>query len=56
MEVFPRETHYRNLMSIQAGGQLRPTLDDLHGSSFNEIPMVKLPFPLRIDRDRRRIK
>jgi hypothetical protein len=41
MEAFPKETHYRNLMSIaRGGGSIRPTLEDLHGSTIREKPKV----------------
>ncbi|CAG0914745.1 unnamed protein product [Notodromas monacha] len=39
MEAFPKENHYRDLMSIaRGGGSFRPTLDDLHGSTVREKP------------------
>ena len=42
MEAFPKEIHYRNLMSIARGGRgsMRPTLEDLHGSTVREKPRV----------------
>ena len=46
-EVLPREIHYRNVMSIQAGYQ-RPTLDVLHGASPYDKPSVRLRCPRRV--------
>ncbi|CAG0902473.1 unnamed protein product [Darwinula stevensoni] len=52
MEAFPRETHYRNMKSIQAGCQ-RPTLDNLHGAEYQEIPM---PTPREMPDDVEQVK
>ncbi|XP_042861761.1 bumetanide-sensitive sodium-(potassium)-chloride cotransporter-like isoform X4 [Penaeus japonicus] len=35
-EALPKESHYRNLNSIVDGGNVRPTLDDLHNNTFRE--------------------
>ncbi|CAG0892928.1 unnamed protein product [Darwinula stevensoni] len=42
-EAFPREHHYRNMMSIQAGYE-RPTLDELHAATVVDEPRVTAPF------------
>lgn len=42
-EALPKESHYRNLNSIVDGGNVRPTLDDLHNNTFRE-QQVRDPF------------